>query len=145
MAFGTYVGIILSKLNKRKFCQAKKCISDILYNIEESEDASSSYTPVYDHQFDRQSLVSTPSSFETFNNFTPSGNISERVNSYCHPAVQYTHSYNCWYNSKMLKFTVLLLLDFSKDPTLQAPFNLPLFHLGHVYLGLLSVQKQNNK
>ena len=95
VAFGTYVGITLSKLSKRKFRQAKKCIGDILYNIEESEEASSSYTPVYDHQFDRQSVVSTPSSFETFNNFTPSGNISETVNNYCHPAVQYTHSYNC--------------------------------------------------
>ena len=52
VAFGTYVGITLSKLSRRKFRQAKKCIGDILYNIEESEDASSCNTPVCDHQFD---------------------------------------------------------------------------------------------
>lgn len=34
VAFGTYVGITLSKLSNRKFCQGKKCISDILYNEE---------------------------------------------------------------------------------------------------------------
>lgn len=82
VAFGTYVGITLSKLSRQKFRRAKKCIGDILYNIEESEDASSCNTPVYDHQFDRQSRASTPSSFETFHS-----------NSY-HPAMQYTSSYN---------------------------------------------------
>lgn len=49
VAFGTYVGITLSKLSRQKFRLAKKCIGDILYNIEESEDASSCNTPVYDH------------------------------------------------------------------------------------------------
>lgn len=82
VAFGSYVGITLSKLSRRKFHQAKKCISDILYNIEESEDALSSNIPVYDHQFDRQSRSSTPSSFETFHN-----------NNY-NPALQYTSGYN---------------------------------------------------
>ena len=32
VAFGTYVGLTLSKLSNKKFRQAKKCISDILYN-----------------------------------------------------------------------------------------------------------------
>lgn len=54
VAFETYVGITLSKPNWRKFCQAKKGIGNILYNIEESDDASSSNTPVYDQQFEQQ-------------------------------------------------------------------------------------------
>ena len=82
VAFGTYVGITLSKLSRQKFRQAKKCIGDILYNIEESEDASSRNIPVSDYQFDRQSRASTPSSYETYHNTN------------YHPAMQYTSSYN---------------------------------------------------
>ena len=94
VAFGTYVGITLSKLSTRKFRRAKKCIGDILYNIEESEDhASSSNTSLYDNQFDRYSRVSTPSSFETFNSSTPSEIVtSERCNNYYNPAFQYPHN-----------------------------------------------------
>ena len=66
VGFGAYVGITLSKLSTRKFCRAKKCIGDILYNIEESKDhALSSNTSMLDNQFDRYSRASTPSSFET--------------------------------------------------------------------------------
>lgn len=81
-AFGTYVGITLSKLTNRKFRQAKKCISDILYNIEESEEASASNVPCHDHQFQTQSRSSTPRSFETFHGHG------------YNPVVQYTSSYN---------------------------------------------------
>lgn len=81
-AFGTYVGITLSKLTNRKFRQAKKCISDILYNIEESEEASASNVPCHDHQFQTQSRSSTASSFETFHGHG------------YNPVVQYTSSYN---------------------------------------------------
>lgn len=82
VAFATYAGVTLSKLSRRKFCQAKKCISDILYDIEESEDALSSKIPVCDHQFDPQSRTSTPSSFERFQDTN------------YNPAMQYTSSYN---------------------------------------------------
>lgn len=94
VAFGTYVGITLSKLPRRKFRQAKKCIGDILYNIEESEDyTSSSNTSVHDNQFDRHSFVSTPNSFESSNSFTPLQNLTnERCGNNYHPAYQYQHS-----------------------------------------------------
>ena len=82
VAFGAYVGITLSKLSTRKFRRAKKCIGDILYNIEGSEDhALSSNTSMLDNQFDRYSRASTPSSFETLTSSTSSENvISERCN-----------------------------------------------------------------
>ena len=82
VSFGTYVGITLSKLSRQKVRQAKKCIGDILYNIEESEDASSRNIPVSDYQFDRQSRASTPGSYEKYHS----------TNYY--PAMQYTSSYN---------------------------------------------------
>ena len=81
-AFGTYVGITLSKLSRRKFRQVKKCIGDILFYIEESEDASSCNIPVNDRQFDQQTWASTPSSYEPYHNTN------------YHPAMQYTSSYN---------------------------------------------------
>lgn len=97
VAFGTYVGITLSKLSTRKFRRAKKCIGDILYNIEESEDhALSSNTSMLDNQFDRYSCASTPSSFETLTSSTPSENVvSERCNnSYNNQAFQYSPNFN---------------------------------------------------
>lgn len=82
VAFGNYVGLTLPKLSNRKFRQAKKCISDILYNIEGGEEASALNVPYHDHQFEIQSRSSTPSSFETFHGHG------------YNPAVQYTSSYN---------------------------------------------------
>ena len=37
-AFANYVRLTLSKLNPRKFRRAKKCIGDILFQIEESDE-----------------------------------------------------------------------------------------------------------
>lgn len=66
VAFGTYVGITLSKLNRQRFRQAKKCISDILYSIEEGEDLSFSSVPNNVTSFDGLSR-SSASSYDTFN------------------------------------------------------------------------------
>lgn len=37
-AFGRYVALSLSKMSSRRFRKAKKCISDLLYSIEEEEE-----------------------------------------------------------------------------------------------------------
>ena len=37
-AFANYVRLTMSKLNPRKFRRAKKCIGDILFQIEESDE-----------------------------------------------------------------------------------------------------------
>lgn len=71
VAFGTYLGITLSKLSTRKFCKATKCIGDILYNTEEGEDESSTGTPTTFNSFGRYSPAQSQCSLESLNSGYP--------------------------------------------------------------------------
>lgn len=46
VAFGNYVALALSKMTPRQFRRAKKCISDVLYEIEESDNFDQASCPL---------------------------------------------------------------------------------------------------
>lgn len=93
-AFANYVRLTLSKLNARKFRRAKKCIGDILFQIEESDEwEAASATPSRYHAHGRSSPAPSFSSYSS--NETNHGYqqgmpvVHESMNMHSYPSMEY--------------------------------------------------------
>jgi len=65
-AFANYMRLTLSKFNPRKFRRAKKCIGDILFQLEESDEL--------------EATNATPSRFNPYGRYSPAPSMPSSLN-----------------------------------------------------------------